>query len=452
MPRHRFLLATACVALLLLPGVARAQSTDLSSLLVNMFQADILLATDPAHNHSAHFEPGADQRLAPYLFNQSMISQLSTLPLGSPSGGFSYTFDPETGTPHRSSDSFGPAFTERALTLGRRHWNLGMYYQHASYSSFAGQGLGNGDISFYIQHEHCCDVPGSPPPANTFFEGDLIKASLSLNLSSDTTVFYANYGATDRLDLGVVVPVEHVSMDATINASILRLATQNFPTIHEFPGGGSTATYSNSGSATGVGDLVVRAKYRFHDVKAGGLAAGLDLRLPTGDEKNLLGTGATQARISLIASGGSTRFSPHFNVGYTFTHNGSSSSAIPLNVSDEVDYAGGVDLAVQPKLTLALDLLGRTFRNFGQMQLEAENFLYQVGLPNAPFGTVGPTQTFTANQLALVPGSMTTGTAALGAKYNPWQNLLVSAHVLLPVSNPGLRARLIPVVGLDYAF
>ena len=35
-----------------------------------------------------------------------------------------------------------------------------------------------------------------------------------------------------------------------------------------------------------------------------------DLRLPTGDEEDLLGTGATQARLTVIGSGSFGRFAP----------------------------------------------------------------------------------------------------------------------------------------------
>ena len=49
----------------------------------------------------------------------------------------------------------------------------------------------------------------------------------------------------------------------------------------------------------------------------GSLAAFVDLRLPTGDEANLLGSGATQTKLSLVAGGGTGRFSPRASLGYT---------------------------------------------------------------------------------------------------------------------------------------
>jgi hypothetical protein len=94
--------------------LSHAQDRALSAILVELIQAEVRLAPPPAGSgfpsHEAHFLPGEDQILTPYLFNQAIVSQLSTYPVGSPSGGFTYTFDPGLGTYSRSSDTFGPSF------------------------------------------------------------------------------------------------------------------------------------------------------------------------------------------------------------------------------------------------------------------------------------------------------------------------------------------------------
>jgi len=316
---HRSIGLAAAILLfdLLKPSPVTAQDTGLASVLVRLIQNDIVLAGPPPGSvfpsHSAHFEPGADQKLAPYLFNQAIVSQLSGYPLGSSSGGFSYSFDASLGTYTRSTTSFGPSFAERAVTLGRRRWNVGANYQHASFYSFEGQSLDNGSIKFYLTHADCCN--------QAFFEGDVIQTALSMDLTTDTFVTFANYGITTRLDVGVAVPIQRVELNANVNATILRLATgSNAATsqIHTFPGGGSTALFSDGGTASGIGDVVIRSKYHFFRMNGGGLAAALDLRTPTGDVDNLLGTGATTAKVLLIGSGTGGAFAPHFNLGYTF--------------------------------------------------------------------------------------------------------------------------------------
>ena len=450
-PRRELPLAVALAvcSLLSVSTAARAQSPGLSSILVELLTNDIVLQPNPANpafSHEAHFKPGVNVKEAPYLFNQSVASQVSTFPLGASTGGFSYRYNPETGAPERLTESFGPAFAERARTIGRKHWELGFNYQHVAYDSFEGTDLENGGLTFYIRHQDA--QPGQVP--SLFFEGDLVRADLSLKVRTDTIALFGTVGVTDRLDIGIAVPMVRVEMDAGLHASVVRLSTSpNFTQIHRFADGSSEETLSRRGSATGIGDVLLRAKFRFLDTPGGGLAAGLDVRLPTGDKDNLLGTGATQTKVALIGSTAVRRLSPHMNVGYTFSSGGSSL----LNVTDEFNYAAGVDLPVHPTLTLAADVFGRTLRNFGRLRLVDESFLYQVATP-VPGGSpsLGPVQEFVAPQYESQPGNLNLTYLALGGKFNPWRNLLLAANVLIPVSNAGLKARPIPVVGLNVAF
>ena len=90
---------------------------------------------------------------------------------------------------------------------------------------------------------------------------------------------------TNRFDLGLVVPVVHVAMDLTYNATILDFATHTVsPTTHVFATGAKTQAFNTQGSASGIGDIVVRGKYALAGGPGGGLAVGVDFRLPTGDE------------------------------------------------------------------------------------------------------------------------------------------------------------------------
>jgi len=423
------------------PRLLFAQETPLSEILVNLIQADVRLAPPPPgtpfSSHEAHFLPGVDQELTPFLFNQAIVSQLSAFPLGSSAGGFTYTFDPGLGTYSRNSSTFGPSFLERALTIGKGRFNFGANYQHASFSSFEGKDLEGGNIKFYLTHQSTA----IPAP---FFEGDLIETALDLKLKTDTFAFLANYGVTDRFDIGLAVPILHVSMDARINATVLRLATLDAGAtsgIHTFPGGGSTAPFSDSGSATGIGDILLRGKYHFFAGAGGGLAAAVDLRLPTGDADNLLGTGATQGKIFLIGSTASSRVSPHFNIGYTWS--GDSSNEF-LNVTDEFNYAGGTEIGISPRLTVNVDFIGRQLVDSGRLVDASKTFRWMTAA-----GVQGSTN---LNEFAFEEGSVNLVTSAIGFKFNPWRSLLLSANILFPLSDAGMRANPVPVFGFDYAF
>lgn len=425
----------AVVIIALLPRLASAQEVPLSEILVRLIQSDIFLAPPGAGapSHEAHFVPGEDQQLTPFLFNQAIASQLATYPLGSSSGGFTYTFDSSLGTYTRSTNSFGPSFAERALTIGRGRWNTGASYQHASYKSFESKDLDDRSIKFYLTHEPCCN--------NAFFEGDLVETALSLDLKTDTFAFFVNYGITDSLDVGVAVPILHVSMDASVEATILRLGSQNITTIHQFPGGGITETFGESGSATGIGDITIRGKYHLVKAGGGGLAVGLDLRTPTGDDENLLGTGATQAKFLLIGSTEQRMFAPHFNIGYTFS---SDSGNDFFNVTDEFNYVFGTEFVAHPKVTIAMDVVGRQFRDSGKLVETAKtfNFRSQAGVAGSA----------TFNEFAQESGSLNNVIGAIGAKFNPAPNLLISANILFPFTDAGLRSNIVPVIGFDYSF
>src|SRR5262249_10847880 len=160
-----------------------------------------------------------------------------------------------------------------------------------------------------------------------FFEGDLVKMAFAIDVKSDIVAPFVSYGLNNRWDVGLVVPIVHVQLTPSVTSTIDRISTGSNVLIHSWDGAGqATKIETLSGSASGIGDIVLRTKYRFLDGANGGLAGGLDLRLPTGDKQNLLGTGAVQTKVQLIASGEFSRVAPHANIGYTFSHGDLASS------------------------------------------------------------------------------------------------------------------------------
>lgn len=451
-------LAVFAICALLRPAPVEAH-TLISELLLKALLSDIVLAppTGPFTSHEAHFTPvirpgeiapgfEINQLEIPLAINSIIASQLATIPLGSSSGGFAYTFDPALGTFSRQSSTFGSGFAERALTAGRGRWNAGFNFQRATYDTLEGKNLRNGDIRVYLVHQDCCGEPNSPgAPPNPFFEGDLIGNQLLLELTSTTFSTFMNYGITDGFDVGVVVPFVTIDMNVEVRSRVIRQATAGNPNLHVFPGGSSEATLNESARAQGVGDILLRGKYRFVDAAGGGLAAGVDVRLPTGDSEQLLGAGGVQTKVSLLGSMASGPFSPHVNLGYTFS---GEDDGGPLSVApqrpDEFSYAVGFDTALGSRLTLSADVLGRTLRDVGRLVPVLRQFPFTT--QSGDFG-VGAFEEFTRR-----PGDLTTVVGAAGIRYNPRGNLLISAQVLVPMTMGGLRDRFTPVLGLDYSF
>ena len=157
-----FLRAALAAAVVLLPAAAAAQPLPLAEVLPQLLGDTIVL--QPTNlpdqpNHQAHFKPGPDQLEVPNQFNRTLLTLLSTSPVASPSGGFTYTFDPALGTFRRTSESFGPTFAERALTIGRGRVSVGFGYQHSTYDTFEGLNLRDrGAVTFYVPHTDCCSA------------------------------------------------------------------------------------------------------------------------------------------------------------------------------------------------------------------------------------------------------------------------------------------------------
>src|SRR5262245_17222375 len=257
----------------LAPSAVRAQDFNLRDMLTDFLREGITLAPPPAGfpSHEAHFiGDNSPQFLALKDFSGQIAYQLSSFPLASSAGGFAYRFDPTLGVFVRVTDSFGPIYTERVDTIGQGRFNLGLNYSHFTFDKVNGLNLRDGDLRLVFTH---IDVNHDNSDLQPFFEGDVITAQLLLNITTDITAFVMNYGLTDNLDVGVAIPVVKIKMDAVVNASIDRLATgAAAPSIHRFLNGQSTETFRQNGSATGLGDIVLRSKWRFLDLHNAGLA------------------------------------------------------------------------------------------------------------------------------------------------------------------------------------
>jgi hypothetical protein len=478
--------AAALFGLALAASPARAQHVPLANLLPELILREIVLQSPAAGlSHVAHFSPlQANEPDNPAVaivqgFNSQIATQFATFPLGSSAGSLTYVFDESIGTLRRGSSSFGPLFAERALTIGRGKFNAGVNYQRTSYNTFEEQKLGDGSIKFYLRHEDCCNLEGQAaapffrlllqPSGDRFtppFEGDLIEAALSLEATAHTTAAFANYGLTNDWDVGVAIPFVRVDIDASVRARIIRLVTAVAPTVHTFDTGHPDAEREvrRTGHAAGLGDIVLRSKYHFLRAAGGGLALAGDLRLPTGDDTELLGAGGPQAKVLLVGSSQHGRFGEHVNIGYTAAGGSVSGPFGALHerqVPDEINYSAGAEVVVTPRLTVTGDLIGRTLRHAGRLSLVGKTFEY---VDPSSIVMLSPTVTleqaraaaviarFDAMEFDVRPGHLTLLLGTAGAKFNPAGNWLVSGSVLFPLSDAGLRTRVTTMIGVEYTF
>src|SRR5262249_23116030 len=127
----------------------------------------------------------------------------------------------------------------------------------------------------------------------------------SLNLSLKTTTFtiFGNVGVTDRIDIGVAVPIESLSLEGS-RLNVYR--------------GSQFLQATAVAEATGVGDIAIRGKVRLLGERGTGLAVLEEVRLPTGDKEDLLGAGEASYRTVIVGSAEPGMFAANFNAGYTF--------------------------------------------------------------------------------------------------------------------------------------
>jgi hypothetical protein len=424
-------------ALLLVAAPASARPEDkLAFLIPNLFGNTGLVVDSEARlptgqTHSAHFNSAFQAEFT--QFNVALASQLTALPIPSPSSGFTYTLDPELGVFNRSSKSFGPLLSERAETVGKGKVSFGSHYQRFTFDTL--EGLDLAGVPSVFTHDD--------PAAGG--RDDVVATMNSITARIDQFTTYVNYGLTSAIDVAVAVPFIHSELDVTSVATVQRIGTTGNPAVHFFRdasgGFGNTRTFTSSGSASGVGDVVLRLKGRLASFGKGALGLGADVRFPTGDEEDLLGAGAFGVKPFLVLSSSHSSFAPHAAIGYQW--NGDSTLAgdpvagVKGKLPNQLTYSAGVALAVTGRATLALDLLGRHVSNASRLVPTTFTALDgRTTLPDIAF------ERRSANELA----------GAVSLKLNPWGRLLLDANVLFKLDDHGLRDTITPLVGLEYGF
>jgi hypothetical protein len=187
------------------------------------------------------------------------------------------------------------------------------------------------------------------------------------------------------------------------------------------------------------------------------LAVGLEVRIPTGDEYNLLGSGATGFKPYIVYSRLGKRWHPHANFGYQW--NGESvlnlsASGTKLRLPDSLSYSGGVDYSVTRRLTLVGDFVGEHFFDTSTVvsaQLATSANVPGLG-PACPNTNCNPLTGKVSTMGVRNNSSFDEDNLAVGIKVNPVGKLVISANVLIKLNDAGLRANYVPLVGISYKF
>ena len=390
--------AAAC----LLGSTAAAEK--LNTLIPGLYGGDgITLAGvegGPFPSHAPHFLIATEDSFN--RLNDAISAQVGAIPFASAGAGFAFRYDEDLGTFVQVTESFGPVFAERADTIGKGRFNVNLSFTAFKYDEFLGDDLDD----LVVRTFHDPDTTGDPDIREEF-ELDTVDVHLDLDVNINAFNFAGTYGVTDRLDVGFLVPVAEVDVRIGAHAEVVKSPDNPIPVdVHTFEDGPESPDDTASGSARGLGDVVLRLKYHWLESETHNLAAALQVKTATGDEDDFLGTGQTTMRPFLVYSRTFGRLTPHVNLGYEFNVDDSDQNSL--------EYAAGFDVGAE-RFTLAVSVLG-------SRELSGDGFADTI-----------------------VNG-------ALGVKWNPFGSYIVTANVLTPLNDDGLRSDAIGTLAFERNF
>jgi hypothetical protein len=375
--------------------------------------------------------------------SSQVAGQFQRFPVGSTVAAFTFQFDPELNVFTRSTEGLGPLLSERAPTLGKGKINVSFSYSRVDFKvfereklnhvklPFAGAILGasggqtgtdfpNGTIIFSqdmaLAPGQQLPFQGSPSGTFTgdgiagvygagFTDGSVgvsgVVPVLNADLAVDVFAFFLNYGVTDWLDIGAVIPLMNVDGSGQVTTYGLTDPNTGVPL-------GPVASPREHDNSFGFGDILLRAKARLFTTKFVDGALRGDLSLPTGDEHEFRGYGDPAFGPTFVFSKTFGWVSPHANIGLNFR-------------TDDPDqhtwrWATGIDVQPFEVFTVTADVIGEHLID-RDVNIGEDIYAFSGGL-----------------------------------KVNPWSRLVVSGNALVRLNRDGLRADVIPAVSLEYTF
>lgn len=347
----------------------------------------------------------------------TMATQLSQLPIATAASGAGLVFDPSIGG-FRVSEDIGPILTQRGDTIGKHKALVSLTYQRFAFDDIDGIDL---------KHLNVVNRAG-----NLYAYNDM-----RVDFRVDQFVALATFGLTDRVDVSFLLPFSFITLKSqrrpgdAINKTG-SLAYSDFGVVSQPSALGSKYF---PGSASGIGDVMGGIKatvFKSSDEKTS-IAIGGQMRFPTGDVYNYLGSGAYGVKPYVVISHKTSRITPNFMLAYQWN------SASPLNNDQDLPgslaYSGGADIKIVKRLSVSGEFIGQYVINGPRLAKE------QIAITG-----------YTLNSTKQFSSSYSMNNASVGFKANPFRGLFVSASVLLKLDDAGLRAKAVPLVGFAYRF
>lgn len=421
----------------------------------------------PTAVHTTSF---ASQNSALNNVSPTVAAQLGQLPVATASSGTGVGYS-STGDLIQITDSLGTILTQRGETIGRKHFFISFTYQRFAFDTLEGLDLKH--LSTVTQL--CAQQNASGACQSTSF----LQAESRIDLRVDQFAGLGSFGLTNWLDATVIIPFSKVTL-ATGSVQHAYFSAAN-------PNGGvsffdspvcptascSPATFNFPGSASGLGDVTATFKARISKGEKTAVAVGTEIRFPTGDANNLLGTGAYGIEPYLVVSRHSRikvgqhsfALTPNVNLGYEW--NGKSGLNVDpttgnaQNLPADFRYSGGVDIGIKPWISVAGEFLGELVVNgprLAEITQPVPACTSASQCPGSPVAAQPATgscsqtaSTCTFNSVTSFKGSYAMDNAGGGVKLN-FHGLFLTANAMFKLDNAGLRARVVPLFGISYRF
>jgi hypothetical protein len=347
------------------------------------------------------------------------------------------------------------------------------------------------------------------------FVRDRIDTQNTVSLKVNQYTTYVTFGLTKRIDISAVIPIETVrfslySQDTIVlgsngtytpapdspNSILLNQITNpssgpgtNGPPyfFHLFKGCPNTSpasgasgldpsclnhtfpdfSFTGSGSqpknsASGIGDIVARVKWNLWEGEHFGIAGGMDVRFPTGDAEDYLGSGSWGFNPFGVISY-RARVSPHVFVGYEWNTDSVAAGTYTTlpnftqvfhkgSVPNDFVYIAGADAWVTKWLTGDFDIVGNRVFGTQTVSVTQQQFLGNCG----PCTVGSTTPNVTLPSLANASNqSYNITNASMGVKIRPFASvskLVFTGNVLVRLDDGGLHSKPAPLVGVGYTF
>lgn len=381
------------------------------------------LCLDVTNQHGSHYIPAVTQGENDLLgfLTASIATSLGNLPFTSATSGVTFRID-ASGVPVATSVSGGPIFAERSQTLGRGQFLAGVNVNGISMDNIRGVPLNALELKFTHQNV------GNAALGDPVFERDIIEVNTDMSLSLLVTSVFASFGLLNDVDIGVLVPIVRASLSGT---SVATLDAFTQPSPHLFGGTSSTAQSSTDASATGIGDIAVRAKINLYQTPEFGFAVLGDARLPTGDEENFLGSGNTSVRALGVLSGSFGNFSPHLNAGFAYRSGDNQTNSLLATI--------GFDQLMSERVSIA-----------GELISDFEMGDSKLILPEPVVFTAPTVETVNLTDIPDEKDNLLD--AAFGVKFLLGSGTRGVANILFPLNDGGLRPKFLWTFGIERTF